>query len=71
MPDPTTTEGQQDRVREAIGGPTLGPGYWGRTDRITSEGLTPTCPACGEKMFPCDDHGRFTCFCQGLRATQF
>ena len=45
--------------------------YFDRTDRIQRAGRTPTCPCCGKPMFPCDDHGRFTCFCQGLRATQF
>lgn len=43
--------------------------YWGATDEIMAEGNTPTCPHCGEKMFPEDDHGRFTCFCRGIGRT--
>ncbi len=43
--------------------------YWGATNEIIAEGGAPTCPHCGEKMFPQDDHGRFACFCQGIGKT--
>ena len=41
--------------------------YWDGTDRFLARngGAAPTCPACGNRMFPLDDHGRFTCFCGG------
>lgn len=39
--------------------------YWGETDRMIREGEVPYCDYCGEKMFPEDDHGRFSCFCEG------
>ena len=39
-------------------------GYWDATDEyLGRHGRGPTCPWCGEEMFPQDDHGRFTCFC--------
>lgn len=39
-------------------------GYWDATDRYLSRhGRGPNCPSCGQEMFPQDDHGRFTCFC--------
>lgn len=39
-------------------------GYWDETDQyISRHGRGPECPRCGEEMFPQDDHGRFTCFC--------
>lgn len=43
-------------------------GYWDATDRYLDShgGVGPTCPGCGEPMFPIDDHGRFTCFCGGV-----
>jgi len=37
--------------------------YWGATDEILADEGAPTCPNCGNPMFPEDDHGRFTCFC--------
>lgn len=49
-------------------------GYWDATDRYLSShgGQGPICPKCGERMFPQDDHGRFTCPCSigsGLNVT--
>lgn len=39
-------------------------GYWDATYQyLQSHGGPPTCPHCRKKMFPEDDHGRFTCFC--------
>jgi hypothetical protein len=39
-------------------------GYWDATDDyLNRHGEPPTCPTCKQKMFPQDDHGRFTCFC--------
>jgi len=39
-------------------------GYWDATDEYMGRyGRGPTCPRCGQEMFPQDDHGRFTCFC--------
>ena len=38
-------------------------GYWDRTDEFLRNNHAPTCPRCGEPMFPQDDHGAFTCFC--------
>ena len=43
--------------------------YWGETDRILKEEGAPNCPRCGKKMFPQDDHGRFTCFCSFGKGT--
>lgn len=38
--------------------------YWSATnDYLNQNGEPPTCPICKQKMFPQDDHGRFTCFC--------
>lgn len=39
--------------------------YWWRTDRMIAEngGRNPSCPGCGEAMYPTDDHGRFACGC--------
>jgi len=41
--------------------------YWTATDDILREngGHNPTCSACGQEMFPIDDHGRFSCGCPG------
>ncbi|KKP32889.1 MAG: hypothetical protein A2312_03165 [Candidatus Staskawiczbacteria bacterium RIFOXYB2_FULL_32_9] len=46
-------------------------GYWDATDNFLagSGGRGPRCPACGEEMFPEDDHGRFICFCGGRGKT--
>lgn len=43
--------------------------YWDATDRYLEEhgGSGPPCPYCGKEMFAADDHGRFSCFCRGLR----
>lgn len=42
----------------------FGMGYWDATYQyLQSHGGAPTCRSCGKKMFPEDDHGRFTCFC--------
>lgn len=49
----------------------MGYNYWGATDEIIAEGRAPTCPHCGKRMFPQDDHGRFACFCQGIGRTIF
>lgn len=39
-------------------------GYWDATNQyLNQHGRGPTCPHCGATMFPQDDHGRFTCFC--------
>ena len=39
-------------------------GYWDATDGyLKRHGRGPICPRCGARMFPQDDHGRFTCFC--------
>ena len=39
-------------------------GYWdATTGYMKQHGHGPTCPSCGEEMFPQDDHGRFACFC--------
>lgn len=38
-------------------------GYWDKTAKMIASGQVPNCPKCGKKMFPQDDHGRFTCFC--------
>ncbi len=39
-------------------------GYWDATRQYLSRhGRGPNCPFCGKEMFPQDDHGRFTCFC--------
>jgi len=39
-------------------------GYWDATDEyLGRHGRGPTCSQCGAEMFPQDDHGRFTCFC--------
>jgi len=46
--------------------PVGGVPYHGITDAMTARGYAPTCPYCGERMFPADDHGRFSCFCRGL-----
>lgn len=40
--------------------------YHGISSAMEARGYAPTCPHCGEKMFPADDHGRFACFCRGL-----
>mgnify|MGYP001590173662 FL=1 len=46
--------------------------YWDVTDRYMREhGGPPTCPACGHRMFPEDDHGRFSCFCGGRGSRSF
>lgn len=39
--------------------------YWDETYRYLNShgGCGPICPNCGDPMFPEDDHGRFTCFC--------
>jgi len=43
-----------------------GVGYWdGTEDYLRRNGCAPKCGACGNPMFPIDDHGRFTCFCGG------
>jgi len=39
--------------------------YWDETDRIIREGRQPSCVYFGNEMIPEDDHGRFTCFCDG------
>lgn len=42
------------------------PGYFDETDRyLNQHGGAPKCRACGNTMFPADDHGRFMCFCGG------
>jgi len=40
-------------------------GYWDETDRIMNAngGNGPVCPDCGKRMYPIDDHGRFSCGC--------
>lgn len=41
-------------------------GYWdGTEDYLRRNGCAPNCGACGNPMFPMDDHGRFACFCGG------
>ena len=40
-------------------------GYWDGTNEYLRShgGQGPACPSCGKRMFPADDHGRFSCFC--------
>ncbi len=38
--------------------------YWNETKTYLSHhDHGPTCDSCGERMFPQDDHGRFSCMC--------
>lgn len=39
--------------------------YWNLTDKMLENNERPDCPYCGKPMFPEDDHGRFSCLCEG------
>jgi hypothetical protein len=44
-----------------------GMNYWSSTDEVLARhGEMPTCSACGQRMYPIDDHGRFGCGCPSL-----
>lgn len=43
--------------------------YLNATNEYLRENDAPTCSLCGAKMFPSDDHGNFTCFCNLGRST--
>ena len=45
--------------------------YWSATDDYLRDNPPPRCTACGEEMFPVDDHGRFACFCGGRNRRSF